>query len=74
MVMDDNNKPQFSIDPSDVCMKMLKIFDEGLNGIKDIESVESKVMPHFFKKRDRPTHKVPIKPDELPELPNPLDK
>jgi hypothetical protein len=72
LILNSENKPQYSVDPTDVCLNLLSIFDEGLEGLKSIGSIEMKVMPHLFRTRaTKCFHKVPVKPDSLPEV---LDK
>jgi hypothetical protein len=75
MVFDSNNKPQYSVDPSDVCFKILKIFDQGLESIQNLTSIECKVMSHLLKTKAVKTfHKVPVKPTSMPEQPDRKNK
>ena len=65
----------YSTDPQQVVDKIKQIFEEGLNKIKDIPTMEEVVMEHLFKKQGGKTPlKVPVIPVEKPEPPTDDEK
>jgi hypothetical protein len=52
----------------------LKTFDHGLSALQEIGQLEQKLMPALFKSNQKSFLKVPIKPESMPELPDPADK
>jgi hypothetical protein len=50
------------------------IFDQGLLALQEIPLLEQKLMPHLFKANQKMYLKVPVKPNEKPEDPDPENK
>ena len=65
----------YSTDPLQVIEKTKQIFEDGLNKIKDIPTMEEVVMEHLFKKQGGKTPlKVPVIPVEQPIPPKEDEK
>lgn len=69
--LNDENEPQLSHQPDDVVLTILTIFDNGLRALQEINQLEQKLMPHLFKSNQKMFLKVPVKPSEMPEKPDP---
>jgi hypothetical protein len=74
MQIDEDNRPTFSHAPIDVVQSILKTFDHGLSALQEIGQLEQKLMPALFKSNQKSFLKVPIKPDSMPDAPDPADK
>ena len=70
----DDNRPQYSSEASDVCSRILETFKKGLSSLSDITQLEQKLLPHLFKSSTKMFLKVPVKPEEMPEKPDPENK
>ncbi|OMJ85153.1 hypothetical protein SteCoe_13621 [Stentor coeruleus] len=65
----------YSTEPQQVIEKTKQVFEEGLNKIKDIPTMEEVVMEHLFKKQGGKTPlKVPVIPVEQPIAPKEDEK
>jgi len=72
--LDEDNRPSFSHSPSDVVHSILKTFDHGLAALQEIGQLEQKLLPTLFKSNQKSFLKVPVKPDTMPDSPDPNDK
>jgi dynein heavy chain len=70
----DDNRPQYSSEASDVCSRILETFKKGLSSLSDITQLEQKLLPHLFKSSTKMFLKVPVKPEEMPDKPDPENK
>ena len=74
LVLNEDNEVVYSHEPSDVVITILKTFENGLIALQEIPQLEQKLMPHFFKSNQRMYLKVPVKPQSMPEEPDPENK
>lgn len=74
LVLTEENEVVYSHEPDDVVHTILKTFDSGLTALQEITQLEQKLMPHLFKSNQKMHLKVPVKPDCLPEKPDPANK
>lgn len=72
--MSDDNKPEYSHEASEVCFSILKTFEKGLSSLSDITQLEQKLLPGLFKSSTKMFLKVPVKPEEMPQTPDPANK
>jgi hypothetical protein len=72
--INDNFEPEYSNPADEVVHEILKLFDEGLNALKQVVLLEQKLLPQLFKSNQKLYLKVPQKPESRPELPDPADK
>jgi hypothetical protein len=70
----ENNIPAYSHEAADVCLSILKTFEKGLVQLQDISQLEQKLLPHLFKSTQKMFLKVPVKPEEMPDTPDPNNK
>ena len=68
-LMMDKNTPAYSTDPVQVVETVKSIFQAGLNALQDIGQLEQKLLPHLFKSNQKTFLKVPVKPAEMPKMP-----
>lgn len=69
-----NFEPEYSTNAKDVQTSILKIFDEGLEALQNVVLLEQKLLPQLFKSNQKLHLKVPVRPRERPEVPDPADK
>lgn len=74
MMIDEDNQPCYSHSPGDVVHSIQKTFDHGLSALQEIGQLEQKLLPTLFKSNQKSYLKVPVKPTEMPESPDPNDK
>jgi len=72
--INDDFEPEYSTGADEVVNEILKLFDEGLNALKQVVLLEQKLLPQLFKSNQKLYLKVPQKPESRPELPDPADK
>ena len=66
--------PQYSIEPMDVVVTIMTIFDNGLEALQEIMQLEQKLLPHLFKSNQKFFLKSTRRPREEPPKPDPNDK
>lgn len=74
LVLNEENEVNFSHEPDDVVLTILKTYENGLIALQEIPQLEQKLMPHLFKSNQKMHLKVPVKPDSMPEAPKSEDK
>ena len=74
MQLNDDNEVIYSHEPDDVVITILKTYENGLIALQEIPQLEQKLMPHFFKSNQKMYLKVPVKPNSMPEAPDPENK
>jgi hypothetical protein len=55
-------------------LTILKTFEKGLSSLSDITQLEQKLLPNLFKSSTKMFLKVPMKPEEMPTIPDPENK
>lgn len=53
---------------------ILKTFDHGLSALEQVVLLEQKLLPQLFKSNQKLYLKVPVKPESMPEKPDPANK
>ena len=74
MHINDKFEPEYSTNAKDVQTSILKIFDEGLEALQNVVLLEQKLLPQLFKSNQKLHLKVPVRPRERPEKPDPANK
>jgi hypothetical protein len=74
VVLNDKNEPEYSHSADDVVHSILSTFDNGLKALNEVVLLEQKLLPQLFKSNQKMYLKVPIKPESMPDKPDPNDK
>lgn len=74
VILNDKNEPEFSHSPEAVVESILKTFDHGLSALEQVVLLEQKLLPQLFKSNQKLYLKVPVKPESMPEKPDPANK
>lgn len=74
VVLNEDNEPEYSHSAHDVVHSILKTFDHGLSALEQVVLLEQKLLPQLFKSNQKLYLKVPVKPETMPEVPDPADK
>jgi len=72
--LNDQNEPEFSHSPEAVVESILKTFDHGLSALEQVVLLEQKLLSQLFKSNQKHYLKVPVKPESMPERPDPANK
>jgi hypothetical protein len=72
--INDKFEPEYSTSAGEVVTEIMKIFDSGLEALLNVQLLEQKLLTHLFKSNNKTYLKVPLRPSEMPDLPDPNDK
>lgn len=72
--INDKFEPEYSTSAGEVVTEIMKIFDSGLEALMNVQLLEQKLLSQLFKSNQKNFLKVPVRPTEMPEKPDPNDK
>jgi hypothetical protein len=72
--INDAFEPEYSTSAGEVVTEIMKIFDSGLESLMNVQLLEQKLLSKLFKSNQKNFLKVPVRPTEMPEKPDPNDK